>query len=82
MSPAKRAHVFVTILRRVVQERLEGREAESAALLFAFDTYAGVPVQDRYRAVAKLYNPNWTWKNYRREPLTRHLNVILLALKR
>jgi len=81
-SPAKRAHVFITILRRVVQERLEGREAETAALLFGFDTYAGVPVQDRYRAVAKLYNPNWAWKNYRREPLTRHLGVVLLALKR
>lgn len=80
--PSRRAHHFITILRRIVQERLEGREAETAALLFGFDTYAGVPVQDRYRAVAKLYNPNWTWKNYRREPLTRHFNTILLALKR
>lgn len=81
-SRGKRAHAFIGILRRIVQERLEGREAETAALLFAFDTYAGVPVQDRYRAVAKLYNPNWTWENYRREPLTRHLNTVLLALKR
>lgn len=81
-SPSQRAHAFITILRRIVQERLEGRESETATLLFGFDTYAGVPAQDRYRAVAKLYNPNWTWKNYRREPLTRHLNTVLLSLKR
>jgi hypothetical protein len=41
-----------------------------------------VPIQDRYRAVAKLYNPYWTWENYRKEPLTRHLLAIYLTLKR
>lgn len=81
-SPSQRAHAFITILRRITQERLEGRESETAALLFGFDTYAGMPAGDRYRAVAKLYNPNWAWKNYRREPLARHLNTVLLALKR
>jgi GMP synthase (glutamine-hydrolysing) len=43
-----------------------------------------VPVrpQHRYRAVAKLYNQHWTWENYRKEPLTRHLLAVYLALKR
>jgi GMP synthase (glutamine-hydrolysing) len=79
---AKRAHTFIDILRWAVRRRLEGKEAETAAILFGFEDYAGVPAQDRYRAVAKLYNPYWTWENYRKEPLTRHLLAVYLALKR
>lgn len=81
-SPAKRAHTFIETLHRVINQRLEGKEAETATILFGFDEYAGLPIQDRYRAVAKLYSPYWTWENYRKEPLTRHLFVIYLALKR
>lgn len=81
-SPAKRAFVFIKILQQVIQQRLEGKEAETANILFGFEGYAGVPIQDRYRAVAKLYNPYWTWENYRKEPLTRHLLAVYLALKR
>jgi GMP synthase-like glutamine amidotransferase len=81
-SPAKRAHTFIEVLRWVIRRRLEGKEAETANILFGFEEYAGVPAQDRFRQVAKLYNPYWTWENYRREPLTRHLFAVYLALKR
>lgn len=81
-SPAKRAYIFIKILQQIIHQRLEGKEAETANILFGFEGYAGVPIQDRYRAVAKLYNPYWTWENYRKEPLTRHLLAVYLALKR
>jgi GMP synthase (glutamine-hydrolysing) len=81
-SPTKRAHVFTTILQEVVRRRLTGKEAQTALILFGLEAYAGVPIQDRYRAVAKLYNTYWTWENYRKEPLTRHLLAVYLALKR
>src|SRR2546430_4555132 len=81
-TPAKRAHVFIELLRRIIRQRLEGKDAETAAILFGLEAYAGVPIQDRYRAVAKRYNPYWTWENYRKEPLTRHLLAVYLALKR
>lgn len=81
-SPAKRAYTFISVLQQIIRQRLQGKEAETANILFGFEGYAGVPIQDRYRAVAKLYNPYWTWENYRKEPLTRHLLAVYLALKR
>lgn len=81
-SPAKRAYTFIKILQQVIKQRLEGKEAETANILFGFEGYAGVPIQDRYRAVAKLYSPYWSWENYRKEPLTRHLLAVYLTLKR
>lgn len=81
-SPAKRAYLFIKILQHVIKTRLEGKEAETANILFGFEGYAGVPIQDRYRAAAKLYNPHWTWENFRKEPLTRHLLTVYLCLKR
>ncbi len=81
-SAAKRAYLFIQVLQQVIKRRLEGKEAETANILFGFEGYAGVPIQDRYRAVAKLYNPHWTWENYRKEPLLRHLLTVYLALKR
>jgi hypothetical protein len=74
--------VFIKILQEIIKQRLEGKEAQTANILFGFEGYAGVPIQDRYRAVAKLYNPYWSWENYRKEPLTRHLLAVYLALKR
>ena len=81
-SPSKRAPIFIETLRQVIQKRLEYKEAETAIILFGLGKYAGVPVRSRYEAVAKLFSPYWTWENYRKEPLTRHLYVIYLALKR
>lgn len=81
-SATKRAHVFIKILKLVIDRRLEGKEAQIAILLFGFEGSAGMSLQERYRAVAKLYNPHWTWESYRKEPLTRQLLTIYLALKR
>lgn len=80
--PAKRAYIFIKLLQYVIKHRLEGKDTKTASILFGFEGYAGVPVGDRYRAVAKLYNPYWTWENYRKEPLTRHLLAVYLALER
>lgn len=81
-SAAKRAYTFIRILQQIIRLRLDGKEAETANILFGFEGYAGVPIQDRYRAVAKLYSPYWTWENYRKEPLTRHLLTVYMLLKR
>jgi len=81
-STSKRAPIFIAALRHVAQSRLEGKDSEVACMLFGFDAYAGMPIRDRYRAVAKLYNPYWTWENFRKEPLTRHLLAVYLALER
>jgi GMP synthase (glutamine-hydrolysing) len=81
-SATKRAHIFIEVLRKVITQRLTGKESQTAVILFGLDEYAGVPIQDRYRTVAKLYSPHWTWENYRKEPLTRHLLAVFFALKR
>ncbi len=81
-SSLKRSHVFIKLLHHVITQRFEGKDSETALILFGYDRYAGVPIQDRYRAVAKLYNPHWTWENYRKEPLLRHLLLVYLALER
>jgi GMP synthase-like glutamine amidotransferase len=81
-SPAKRAHIFISVLQHTIAQRLTGKEAQTASILFGLGEYAGVPIQNRYRTVAKLYDPHWTWENYRKEPLTRHLLAVYLALRR
>lgn len=81
-SKTKRGQLFVTILHQVITHRLTGKDAQTALILFAFEHYAGLPMRDRYRAVAELYNKYWTWENYRKEPLTRLLLAIYLALER
>jgi GMP synthase (glutamine-hydrolysing) len=81
-STTKRADTFIKVLQKIIKQRLSGKESSTATILFGFEEYAGVPIQDRYRAVAKLYNPYWTWENYRKEPLTRHLLAVYLVLKR
>lgn len=81
-SVTKRAYIFIELLQHVITHRLSGKEATTATILFGLDEYAGLPIQDRYKTVAKLYNPHWTWENFRKEPLTRHLLAIYLALKR
>ncbi|HLZ14871.1 MAG TPA: type 1 glutamine amidotransferase [Candidatus Saccharimonadales bacterium] len=81
-SPAKQIQAFAETMRHIISERLEGKDAQTAPILFGIDEFAGMPIQDRYRLVAKLFHPHWTWENYRKEPLTRHLLAIYLALRR
>jgi GMP synthase (glutamine-hydrolysing) len=81
-SPERRAHAFIEALREVIRTRLEGRDADIAAMLFGLGDFAGMPIQERYRMVAQSYNPYWTWDSYRKEPLTRQLLGVYLALKR
>ncbi|HSX05470.1 MAG TPA: type 1 glutamine amidotransferase [Candidatus Saccharimonadales bacterium] len=80
--PAQRAQIFLAVLRQVIRGRLEGKEAQIAALLFALEGYSGLPMQERYRAAAKLHNPRGSWEQYRKEPLSRHLAAVYLALTR
>lgn len=81
-SSANRCLVFIDVLQQVVTQRLSGKDRQTAQLLFAIGEYAGMPMQDRYHKVAKLYHPHWTWDNYRKEPLTRHLLAVYNALQR
>lgn len=81
-SPAKRADIFIKVLKQIVEHRLEGKDSTTARILFALGEYAGLPPQDRYRFAAKLYNRYWTWENFRKEPLTRFLLAVYLALER
>jgi GMP synthase (glutamine-hydrolysing) len=81
-SPEKRAHEFIEALRQVIHTRLESKDAAIAAMLFGLGDFAGMPIRERYGKVAQLYNPYWSWESYRKEPLTRHLLGVYLALKR
>lgn len=73
---------FITSLKHVIDHRLSGKDRETAKLLFAIDEHAGIPMQDRYHQIARLYNPHWTWDNFRKEPLTRHLLAVYFSLAR
>lgn len=78
----RKATTFIHIFERIVRVRLSGKDRDTALILFAIDTYAGLPMQDRYRMAAKLYHPHWTWENYRKEPLTRLIDTIINHLER
>lgn len=81
-SVHRRSHVFLELLQHITNKRLTGADTASANILFAFGEHAGLPAQDRYREVAKLYHPHWTWENYRKDPLTRLLLAVYYALCR
>lgn len=81
-SAQRKAAAFMRIFERVVHLRLTGKDRDTARVLFALGAYAGYPMQDRYRAAAKLYHPHWTWENYRKEPLTRLLITLINILER
>jgi hypothetical protein len=61
---------------------LMGKDREVAARLFGLHEWAGVPSRRRYEEVAKLYEKHWTWENFRKEPLDRHLYAVYLVLYR
>jgi hypothetical protein len=78
-----RARVFIEVLEEVVDTRLKGSDRAAARILFAMGEWTGRPVQERHHEVARLRNRRWTWeRNYRKEPLTRDLTMVLLALYR
>jgi hypothetical protein len=61
---------------------LMGKDHEVATRLFGLHEWAGVPSRQRYEEIAKLYDKRWTWENFRKEPLDRHLYAVYLALYR
>ena len=61
---------------------LMGKDHEVATRLFGLHKWAGVPSRQRYEEIAKLYDKRWTWENFRKEPLDRHLYAVYLALYR
>lgn len=81
-SAEQRAHMFIGVLKKVIRQRLEGKDKQAAIILFGFEEYAGMPIRQRYGMVAKLHHPYGTWESYRKEPLTRQLLTVYLALKR
>ncbi|WP_457028725.1 hypothetical protein [Kitasatospora sp. P5_F3] len=81
-SPAVRADEFTRQLEEVVSQELKGKDREGAQLLFGLGHYSGLPARKRYEQVAALFDKTWTWENYRKEPLTRLLFAVYLALWR
>lgn len=77
-----RALVFIQELEKVVQQQLAGNDTKKALCLFGLGDYAGKPEIERHRQFAKLYDKNATWDTVRREPLTRFLFTVYLALVR
>lgn len=81
-----KATVFTELLAELTKDGetgpLMGKDREVAARLFGLHEWAGVPSRQRYDAVAKLYDKHWTWENFRKEPLDRHLYAVYLALRR
>jgi tetratricopeptide (TPR) repeat protein len=82
-SRSVRAQVFIRALERVVRTKLSVSDQEAAEILLAMGRWSGVPVRERHYEVAKRRNKSWTWeRNYRKEPLTRDLMAVLVALQR
>lgn len=77
--PSVQVRAFTDILHRVIQERLQGLDRETAAILFAYDDYAGMATRDRYERVAEIQGKQ-KWDGFRKEPLDRHLVAVYLAL--
>ncbi|MFD1542010.1 hypothetical protein [Nonomuraea guangzhouensis] len=82
-SQQARVRVLIAVLEEVTERQLRASDQVAARMLFALGEWAGRAVTERHRAVAKLRNPHWSWeRNYRKEPLTRDLTMILRALGR
>lgn len=64
---------LIELIEYTVRKKLRGIDAVAGAALFGIDDYAGMPLSDRHRVAVKLYDPYWTWENYRREPYIRFL---------
>jgi hypothetical protein len=78
-----RAQAFIQLLENVINVRLSPTDRAAASILFGIGTWSGKPVRERHYEVAKLRNKHWTWeRNYRKEPLTRDLLMVLRALIR
>jgi hypothetical protein len=82
----RKAVAFTELLADLTRDgktgALMGKDREVAARLFGMHEWAGVPSRQRYEAIAKLYDKRWTWENFRKEPLDRHLYAVYLALYR
>lgn len=83
-APAEvRADTFLRILREVIATRLVGSDQAKAEALFGYGRYAGLPMQERYRAVAKIHDAkHGKWDNFRKEPLDDLLVTVLTGLHR
>lgn len=77
-----RARALIDIFEEIVERRLSRNDRAVAEILFGLGRWSGVGLQERHHAAAKLRNKHWTWENYRKEPLTRDLMHIFLALQR
>lgn len=78
-----RAQIFIEVLETVINSRLSTTDSTVASILFAVGDWSGVSARERHYKVAKLRNKRWTWeRNYRKEPLTRDLLIVLRALLR
>jgi hypothetical protein len=78
-----RAQVFIEVLETVINTRLSKTDQAVAGILFAVGDWSGMSARERHYTVAKLRNKRWTWeRNYRKEPLTRDLLIVLRALLR
>lgn len=78
-----RAQVFIQVLEEAVDSQLRNKDRLAAKILFALGGQSGRPVKERHHEVAKLRDRNWTWeRNYRKEPLSRDLLMVALALQR
>ena len=85
-DPHQKAMSFTEMLTSLATEgtpgALMGKDREAAERLFGLGEWAGAPSRQRYEAVAKLYDKRWTWENFRKEPLDRHLYAVYLGLCR
>ncbi|MBB4930373.1 hypothetical protein F4561_001193 [Lipingzhangella halophila] len=78
-----RAQVLIDLMEKIVDERLINKDREAVRMLFGLGQWAGVPARDRRSSVARLRDKHWTWdRNYRKEPLSRDLYMVFLALYR
>lgn len=65
-----------------VDKYMTGRERSAAQIVLGLGPYRGMPTRTRYEKTAKLFDPNWKWENFRKDPLTKLLVSVYLTLER
>lgn len=80
--PGQLAQTFIETLDRVCAMRLQGKDRLVAPVVFGLGEYAGWALSERYKTAAETYHEHWSWESFRKEPLSRLLSAVAIALQR
>ena len=72
---------LIRLIEETIATELQGKEKATAQIYFGCGEFSGIAQRDRYLRIAQLHDRK-RWDEYRKEPLTRHLYAVYLALVR